>query len=102
MSRAEVFPGKRLLLIGMARSGTSWIGNSFDSHPATLYKHEPDRSILDVPMIPLLEDAEYYRVPLAQFIDKLPHLDAPHIAGMLPVFPKSYRGVVAQNIHRLS
>ena len=102
MSRAELFRGKSLLLVGMARSGTSWIGKIFDSHPATLYKHEPDRSIPDVPMIPRLEDAEHYREPLARFIDKLPDLNALHIAGMLPVFPKSYRSSVAQNIHRLS
>ena len=65
MSRAEVFPGKSLLLVGMARSGTSWIGKIFDSQPTTLYKHEPDRSIPDVPMIPRLEDVGMDSTPTA-------------------------------------
>ena len=31
-----------IFLCGMARSGTSWLGKILDSHPDTLYRHEPD------------------------------------------------------------
>ena len=31
-----------ILLFGMPRSGTTWLGKIFDSHPQVLYRHEPD------------------------------------------------------------
>lgn len=33
---------KLIVLSGMPRSGTTWVGKIFDSHPHTLYRHEPD------------------------------------------------------------
>src|SRR5690348_15459254 len=39
---AEAVPEKLVLLLGMPRSGTSWLGKIFDSHPAVIYRHEPD------------------------------------------------------------
>lgn len=29
-------------IFGLPRSGTSWVGSIFDSHPRVLYRHEPD------------------------------------------------------------
>lgn len=29
-----------ILLFGLPRSGTTWLGKLFDSHPDTLYRHE--------------------------------------------------------------
>jgi hypothetical protein len=31
-----------ILLLGMPRSGTTWLGQIFDSHPGTIVRHEPD------------------------------------------------------------
>lgn len=31
-----------LLLLSAPRSGSTWLGKIFDSHPDILYKHEPD------------------------------------------------------------
>lgn len=33
---------KLIIICGMPRSGTTWLGKIFDSHPEILYRHEPD------------------------------------------------------------
>jgi hypothetical protein len=86
----------------MARSGTSWIGKIFDSHPFTLYKHEPDRVLPGIPMAPQLNDAERLAMPVRYFFEKLPAIASPHVAGSLPVFAKQYRSAVAQQVHKVS
>ena len=91
-----------LLLFGAARSGTSWIGKIFDSHPLTLYKHEPDRVLPGVPMAPRLDQVERLVAPVRQFCARLPKLDRTHVAGSLPVFRKQYRSWFAQHAHRSS
>ena len=91
---------KFLLLFGSARSGTSWIGKVFDSHPLTLYKHEPDRVFRDVPMAPSLDEAEKYASPVRNFFAQLPTLTQTHVAGSLPVFAKRYRSLVGSQVHR--
>jgi hypothetical protein len=91
-----------LLVFGAARSGTSWIGKMFDSHPLTVYKHEPDRVLSDVPMAPPFEEAERFVVPVRRFFARLPSLSQTHVAGSLPIFRKQYRNRLTQQIHRAS
>jgi hypothetical protein len=91
-----------ILLIGMARSGTSWIGKMFDSHPSTLYKHEPDRALRDVPMAPRLDEAVKLAAPIRRFFTQLPTLTHAHVAGSLPVFSKQYRSWLPQQVHSAS
>ncbi|MGH8278673.1 MAG: sulfotransferase [Gammaproteobacteria bacterium] len=80
-----------ILVFGMPRSGTTWIGKLFDSHPDTLYRHEPD-SIhrLGLPLFPEVDTAAQYRRELQQFVGSLPGLRSPEIVGKQPLFPKSY------------
>src|SRR5215469_13402042 len=91
-----------LLLFGMARSGTSWIGKIFDSHPTTLYKHEPDRSMPGIPMFPGKERAEELTAPIQNFLALLPKVNRNHVAASLPVFPKMYRSKLGDEVHRAS
>ena len=81
-----------ILLFGMPRSGTSWIGKLFDSHPDTLYRHEPDSvNKLSLPLYPGMPDANSYRDELRAFVAGLPELRASKVVGKLPLFPKRYQ-----------
>jgi len=100
-SKSEDGPHPKFLLVfGSARSGTSWIGKVFDSHPLTLYKHEPDRFFRDLPMAPRASDTEKFAPAILQFLSQLPLLTQTHVAGSLPVFAKRYRSWLGTQVHR--
>ncbi|WP_428535727.1 sulfotransferase [Rhodopila sp.] len=69
-----------ILVIGAARSGTSWLAKIFDSHPNILYRHEPDEVM---PPVPGLDPAEQIRIWLRQ--------RARRAADKRPVFRKAWR-----------
>lgn len=81
-----------ILLFGMPRSGTTWIGKIFDSHPDTLYRHEPDsRGTLNtLPLFAAASDAENYRGFLEKYVEQLPAIRDEKVSASLPVFAKSY------------
>ena len=62
-----------VLIFGMPRSGTTWLGKLFDSHPSTLYRHEPDswRMLEDVPLFPSSTDAHCLGSAIQNFEDSL-------------------------------
>jgi hypothetical protein len=91
-----------LLLFGTPRSGTTWLGKIFDSHPLTLYKHEPDRSRFGVPFAAHADLAEQWREQVLAFVAKLNSINTAHTSARLPVFKKKYRSHFAQTMHRLS
>ncbi len=94
---------KTILLFGMPRSGTTWLGKVFDSHPCTLYRHEPDSfgSLNAIPLFPRLQDAELYRRLLQQFVADLPETRSARVTGKLPLFPKAYQGPLAFQVRKL-
>jgi hypothetical protein len=81
-----------LLLFGMPRSGTTWIAKIFDSHPDTLYRHEPDASgaLNAIPLATPITDANHFATVIKKFVAELPSLNSPRAVGSLPMFPKSY------------
>lgn len=81
-----------ILLFGMPRSGTTWLGKIFDSHPDTLYRHEPDsRGTLNaIPLFPFKKDAEKYVPLLNQYVEELPAIRDEKVSATLPIFAKSY------------
>lgn len=93
---------KLLLLFGTPRSGTSWLGKIFDSHPQTLYKHEPDRSGSGLPFTVSAEAAVQWRARIEDFAARLATTTTQHTSARLPVFRKSYRKGIAQPIHQLN
>ncbi len=92
-----------ILLFGMPRSGTTWLGKVFDSHPRTLYRHEPDSfGTLDaMPLFPEPANAEQYRTLVEDFTAALPGTTSARVTGKLPLFPKDYQGPLAFQLRRL-
>jgi hypothetical protein len=92
-----------ILVLGMPRSGTTWIGKLFDSHPDTLYRHEPDSvSRLSLPLYPAKESAPDYVAELQQFLANLPGMRHPKVVGKQPLFPKTYLSSQALAAYRAS
>lgn len=92
-----------ILVFGMPRSGTTWIGKLFDSHPDTLYRHEPD-SVRSLNMPPFVEraDASRYHDELVQFITLLPQMRSPEVVGKQPLFRKNYQSAIGLAAYRTS
>jgi hypothetical protein len=93
-----------ILLIGLPRSGTTWLGKIFDSHPDTLYRHEPDsvRNIDGLPPYADVRDTERYRAAISGFVSALPDMRLTKVTTTLPIFPKSYYAPPQLVMRRLS
>ena len=85
-------PYATIFLCGMPRSGTTWLGKIFDSHPATLYLHEPDSEyrINNIPLFPDIEHLATWQLILRDFHNALPELRSTKTLGKMPLFPKAY------------
>jgi len=44
-SNVDAIAARSILIVGAPRSGTTWLGKIFDSHPDVLYRHEPDELV---------------------------------------------------------
>lgn len=93
-----------VLLFGMPRSGTTWIGKIFDSHPDTLYRHEPDSwGLLNaIPLMAPVDEAGAYAAAVRDFCARLPGMKPTKVAASTPIFPKSYRSRLGQQLFRLN
>ena len=81
-----------ILLFGMPRSGTTWLGKIFDSHPYTLYRHEPDsvHRLINMPLIISRDSVAEYEAEIRAFYDRLPLMNTARVCAKLPIFPKTY------------
>lgn len=80
-----------IMVMGMPRSGTTWLGKVFDSHPDTLYRHEPDA--LHYARVP--RDArDWGRERVLKFVDTMLDERSARTVSKFPWFPKSYYSVL--------
>jgi Sulfotransferase family len=89
-------PSRMIMIMGLPRSGTTWLGKIFDSHPETFYSHEPDSAqpLRDVPLLVSPNEIEDVRDRLVTHVDRLRHLRTIRVLGKLPLFPKSFGGIL--------
>lgn len=94
MNLSEITNEKIVLLLGAPRSGTSWIGKIFDSHPDVVYRHEPDLVVGngDLPWLCSREDADAYRAAAHEYVQRLLQTATLKTNGPLPVFRKHFHG----------
>lgn len=95
---------KMILLFGMPRSGTTWVGKIFDSHPDTLYMHEPD-SWLRPDKVPLFIDGEFSEDDgeyLKKYALKISTIKKVQVTSKLPIFKKNYQTHLRYRIFQLS
>lgn len=99
-------PGRttKVLLLGMPRSGTTWLGKIFDSHPDVLYCHEPDNEFkLDkLPLIHTKEVTEDIKQYLDDYVGNIDNYCTLRTRGKSPVFEKSYLSGMELNRLKLS
>lgn len=84
-----------IFIVSSARSGSTWLGKTFDAHPNVIYRHEPDRSAgeLSIPYFPNREDWDGISAQAAQWVERLGSLTTSSVSGSMPQFRKTYRPI---------
>ena len=87
-----------IYIIGNARSGTSWLGKIFDSHPGVVYRHEPDASHPSYDFPFFIEDDEYekYRAIASDYLQQLCLVRTSRAVGRRPQFHKEFSGLAGR------
>ncbi len=91
-----------ILIFSMPRSGSSWLGKIFDSHPKTFYMHEPD-SFIPIKKIPILTENKLfnnYEIDTNNYLNQLSTFSSIDILGKQPYFRKEYFSNSEFHIHK--
>lgn len=90
-----------IFLLGMPRSGTTWLAKKIDEHPDILYRHEPDIALRE-PGLPsyVLGELATTQISLAQrYITRLESCEHVRAVGPPPYFPKRFRSGLVQKCY---
>ena len=92
-----------LLLFGLPRSGTTWLGKIFDSHPRTVYRHEPDtfEPLTDIPLLLDPTTVSRYDARLRDYLEDVANSRNPNVCAKGPIFSKAYRSGVQERLYTL-
>ncbi len=93
-----------ILLLGMPRSGTTWLGKILDSDPETLYRHEPDSygRMNFLPLAPPVAEAPARAAEVRAFFEGMADVRDTKIAASSPVFAKRYLNPAQMGWNRLA
>lgn len=79
-----------IVIVGMGRSGTTWLTKLFDSHPQTLCRNEPEKAcrLVGIPSVVLPHEYSEVRESLQSYGRQLRGIRHSNVAGSIPVFRK--------------
>jgi hypothetical protein len=92
-----------IYIFSSPRSGSTWLGKIFDSHPDVLYLHEPeiaDRGTDLLPYWSLGEPTQGDIEGARNYLARMLSARSPRATGTRPFFPKHYRSGMAEKCHR--
>ena len=89
-----------IFIFSSPRSGSTWIAKAFDSHPDTIYLHEPDIVDRGHDLMPhwFDRDAGEYPDRAKQYLARLSANRSLRTVGTRPFFAKDYRSEIARRI----
>ncbi|HKY18671.1 MAG TPA: hypothetical protein VJL82_07030 [Rhizomicrobium sp.] len=90
-----------IFIFSSARSGSTWLAKAFDSHPDTIYRHEPDIVDRGNDLLPYWfeDDSRGSEEQAKIYLERLLSNRNLRTVGTQPFFRKSYRGDMARGIH---
>ncbi len=92
---------KQALLVGMPRSGTTWLAKGIDRHKNTVYFHEPDSEIkIQVPHLTEESEITNYIDTVKTYLPTIADNRALKVIGRLPFYPKEKLSALALNLNR--
>ena len=89
-----------IFIFSSPRSGSTWLAKAFDSHPATLYLHEPDIVERGHDLLPnwFYREASEWKDQARQYLLRLSENRNLRTVGTRPFFRKAYRGDIANGL----
>jgi len=89
-------PPDMIIILGSSRSGTTWLGKIFDSHPDVIYLHEPDSILVnrEIPFQVNENELEEYTTLASKYMTRLLDVKNIKVSGSLPMFKKNYRNAI--------
>jgi hypothetical protein len=91
-----------IFIFGLPRSGTTWLGKIFDSHPDILLRHEPDtvNPTNAFPFVMHSSEIDSHLVPAKNYLlDRIQDRQLRCVSST-PYFNKSYRDSLSESIRR--
>jgi len=83
---------RRIALIGMPRSGTTWTAKAIDSQSRVYYLHEPDSTRrMSIPHVVTDDEVHAYTAAQEQYLSTIDSVRNLKSVGRLPFFPKSFQ-----------
>jgi hypothetical protein len=92
-----------IFIFSLARSGSTWLGKIFDTHPDVLYLHEPDIADRGLDLLPYWFESAPDAIQIEaarQYLERLMAKRSPRATGVRPFFTKDYRGAMCEYLRR--